>query len=131
MLEALFWGLVTAGSLWVGAALAAYTRLSQRMIGLAMAFGAGALIAAVAYELVIDAFETDLRLASIGFACGGLTFYVGDVLIDRMGGEGRKSMTGQSQLAGSASAIVLGTVLDGIPESFCSARRCCRKAQCP
>jgi ZIP family zinc transporter len=83
-----------------------------------MAFGAGALIAAVAYELVVDAFETDLRLASIGFACGGLAFYVGDVLVDRMGGEGRKSMTGERQLAGSATAIVLGTVLDGIPESF-------------
>jgi len=27
-------------------------------------------------------------------------------------------MSGQAQLAGSASAIVLGTVLDGIPESF-------------
>lgn len=118
MLEALFWGLVTASSLWLGAAIASYARPSQKMIGLAMAFGAGALIAAVAYELVIDAFESDLRLATIGFACGGLTFYVGDVLIGRMGGEGRKSMTGQSQLAGSASAIVLGTVLDGIPESF-------------
>jgi ZIP family zinc transporter len=118
MLEAAFWGLVTGGSLWVGAALATFTRLSQRVIGLAMAFGAGALIAAVAYELVIDAFETDLTLASIGFAAGGLAFYVGDVLIDRMGGQGRKSMTGESQLAGSASAIVLGTVLDGIPESF-------------
>jgi ZIP family zinc transporter len=118
MLEALFWGTVTAGSLWVGAALASFTRMSQRMIGLAMAFGAGALIAAVAYELVIDAFEADLRLASVGFACGGLTFYVGDVLIDRMGGQGRKSMTGESQLAGNATAIVLGTVLDGIPESF-------------
>jgi len=118
MLEALAWGLVTAGSLWVGAALAAYARLSQRMIGLAMAFGAGALIAAVAYELVIDAFDTDLAKASIGFACGALVFYVGDTLVDRMGGSGRKSMTGESQLAGSASAIVLGTVLDGIPESF-------------
>ena len=118
MLEAAFWGLVTAGSLWVGAALAAYARPSQRLIGLAMAFGAGALIAAVAYELVIDAFEADLRLASLGFACGGMTFYVGDTLIDRMGGEGRKSMMGESQLAGGASAIVLGTVLDGIPESF-------------
>ena len=118
MLEAALWGLVTAGSLWVGAALAAYGRLSERVIGLAMAFGAGALIAAVAYELVIDAFATDLRLAAIGFACGGLTFYVGDVVVDRMGGEGRKSMTGEAQLAGSAGAIVLGTVLDGIPESF-------------
>src|SRR5207344_3198184 len=118
MLEAAFWGLVTAGSLWVGAALAAFGRLSQRTIGLAMAFGAGALIAAVAYELVIDAFETDLTLASVGFACGGLTFYAGDWFIDHRGGEGRKSMTGEGQLAGSASAIVLGTVLDGIPESF-------------
>jgi zinc transporter, ZIP family len=118
MLEAALWGLVSAGSLWVGAALAAFGRLSDRVIGLAMAFGAGALIAAVAYELVVDAFATDLRLASIGFACGGLTFYVGDVIVDRMGGEGRKSLTGQAQLAGSASAIVLGTVLDGIPESF-------------
>jgi ZIP family zinc transporter len=118
VLEAAFWGVVTAGSLWVGAALASYARLGQRAVGLAMAFGAGALIAAVAYELVIDAFDTDLRLASLGFACGGLTFYVGDTLIDRRGGAGRKSMTGESQLAGTASAIVLGTVLDGIPESF-------------
>jgi zinc transporter, ZIP family len=118
MLEAAFWGLLTAGSLWMGAALAAYARLTQRMIGLAMAFGAGALIAAIAYELVIDAFDTDVTRASIGFACGALVFYVGDTLIDRMGGEGRKSMTGESQLAGNATAIVLGTVLDGIPESF-------------
>jgi len=118
MLEAAFWGLVTGGSLWVGAALAAYARLSQRLIGLAMAFGAGALIAGVAYELVIDAFDTDIARASIGFACGALVFYVGDTLIDRMGGNGRKSMTGESQLAGNATAIVLGTVLDGIPESF-------------
>lgn len=118
MLEAAFWGIVTAGSLWVGATLAAYARLGQRAVGLAMAFGAGALIAAVAYELVIDAFDADLRLASLGFASGGLAFYVGDTLLDRHGGSGRKSMTGESQLAGSARAIVLGTVLDGIPESF-------------
>lgn len=118
MLEAALWGLVTAGSLWVGAALAMGTRLRARWIGLAMAFGSGALIAAVAYELVLDAFEIDLVLASVGFAAGALAFYVGDWLIDRRGGAGRKSMEGESQLAGSANAIVLGTVLDGIPESF-------------
>ncbi|MGH3137075.1 MAG: ZIP family metal transporter [Gaiellaceae bacterium] len=117
MLEAAFWGLVTAGSLWVGFAIAA-ARPSNRWIGLAMAFGSGALIAAVAYELVLEAFETDLTLAAVGFAAGGLTFYVGDWAIDRRGGHGRKGVTGESQLAGSANAIVLGTVLDGIPESF-------------
>jgi ZIP family zinc transporter len=117
MLEAAFWGLVTGGSLWVGAALA-LLRPPSRLIGLAMAFGSGALIAALAYELVLDAVATDLELAAIGFACGGLVFYFGDWVIDRRGGVGRKSAAGDKQLAGSANAILLGTVLDGIPESF-------------
>lgn len=117
MLEAAFWGLVTGGSLWVGAALA-LLRPPSRLIGLAMAFGSGALIAALAYELVLDAVATDLELAAIGFACGGLVFYFGDWAIDRRGGVGRKSIAGDKQLAGSANAILLGTVLDGIPESF-------------
>ena len=117
MLEAAFWALVTAGSLWVGAALA-LLRPPARAIGLAMAFGAGALIAAVSYELVLDAVATDAQLAALGFACGALVFYGGDWAIERRGGGGRKSMGGEKQLAGSANAIVLGTVLDGIPESF-------------
>ena len=118
MLEAALWGLVTAGSLWVGALLAVFAKLRNRWIGLAMAFGSGALIAAVAYELVLEAFETDLTLAASGFAAGALAFYIGDWAIDQRGGHGRKSMGGAHQLAGSANAIVLGTVLDGIPESF-------------
>jgi len=117
MIEAAFWGLVTAGSLWVGAALA-LLRPPSRLIGLAMAFGSGALIAAVAYELVLDAVATDVELAALGFAAGALVFYGGDWAISRRGGAGRKSMPGDKQLAGSANAILLGTVLDGIPESF-------------
>lgn len=116
MLEAAFWGLVTAGSLWVGAALAT-ARPSNRWVGLAMAFGSGALIAAVAYELVVDAVETSADLAAAGFTVGALAFYAGDWAIDRRRG-GRVRMAGESQLAGSANAIVLGTVLDGVPESF-------------
>src|SRR3990170_799642 len=111
MLEAALWGLVTAGSLWVGAALAVFARPGSRWIGLAMAFGSGALIAAVAYELVVEAFETDLALASTGFAAGALAFYVGDWAIDRKGGHGRKSAGGEHQLAGTANAIVLGASL--------------------
>ena len=78
MLEAAFWGLVTAGSLWVGAALAVAARPGGRWIGLAMAFGSGALIAAVAYELVFEAFETDLALA---FAGGALLVMLADTLM--------------------------------------------------
>jgi ZIP family zinc transporter len=117
MLQAAFWGLVTAGSLWIGAALAA-ARPAQRWIGLAMAFGSGALIAAVAYELVFEAFEISPAAAAVGFTAGALAFYVGDWAIDRRGGHGRKSASGEHQLSGRANAIVLGTILDGIPESF-------------
>lgn len=118
MLEAAFWGLITAGSLWVGAAIAIAAHPAKRWIGLAIAFGSGALIAAVAYELVLEAFETSLSFAATGFAAGAIAFYAGDWIIDRRGGHGRKVMEHRDDLAGAASAIVLGTVLDGIPESF-------------
>jgi zinc transporter, ZIP family len=118
VLEAAFWGLVTAGSLLVGAAIALVVRPGPRLVGLTIAFGAGALVAAVAYELVLEAFETSSSGAASGFAAGALAFYVGDALIDRRGGHDRKSMERESGLAGGAGAIVLGTVLDGIPESF-------------
>lgn len=117
MPEAAFWGLVTAGSLLLGAALAVAVRPTDRVVGLTIAFGSGALIAAVAYELVVEAFEASRGFAIFGFAAGALAFYAGDWLIARRGGAARKSMTG-GDLSGVASAIVLGTVLDGIPESF-------------
>ena len=118
MLEAALWGLLTAGSLWIGAAIAAGLRPGRRWIGLTIAFGSGALIAAVAYELVLDAFETSPLYAATGFAAGALTFYVGDWLIDARGGHSRTRMEVDDKLAGASGAIVLGTVLDGIPESF-------------
>jgi ZIP family zinc transporter len=93
--------------------------LSDRVLGLVMAFGAGVLISAVAYELFLEATEIaeNRRWIATGLFAGALTFFVGDSLIDRMGGEGRKSMGGR-QAGGAALAIVLGIVLDGIPESF-------------
>jgi ZIP family zinc transporter len=117
VLEAALWGFVTAGSLLLGAAIAVVARPGNRVVGLTIAFGSGALIAAVAYELVLEAFETSFGFAATGFALGAIAFYTGDWLIDRRGGHGRKKMSGPP-LAGVASAIVLGTVLDGIPESF-------------
>ena len=118
MLEAALWGLVTGASLLVGAGVAILLRPGHRAVGLTMAFGAGALIAAVSYELVLEGYETSIKGATSGFVTGAFVFYLGDLLIDRRGGAGRKSMKSESGLAGSASAIVLGTVLDGIPESF-------------
>jgi ZIP family zinc transporter len=117
---ALFWGLFAASSLIVGGAIALTFRVGERMLGLIMAFGAGVLISAVAYDLVADAFESSAWDGSLAFglAAGALTFFAGDTVIDRMGGDKRKSMApAPGPGTASALAIVLGIVLDGIPES--------------
>jgi ZIP family zinc transporter len=112
------WGLIAASSLLLGGVLALLYRIPRSLLGLIMAFGAGVLISAVAYELVLEGYTTAAGSGGValGLFAGALTFYVGDALIDRMGGEGRKSSRGK-QRSGTALAIVLGIVLDGIPES--------------
>src|SRR5690349_11802922 len=47
---------------------------------------------------------------------GALVFYLGDKVIDSMGGADRKRSGGQQE-GDNALGIVLGAVLDGIPES--------------
>jgi ZIP family zinc transporter len=101
----------------LGGAVALNVKLTPRRVGLVMGFGAGVLISAVAFELFEQAAAKSDSYAHIfGIFVGSLTFFVGDWLIDRMGGEHRKSMKPQAA-GGVALAIVLGIVLDGIPES--------------
>jgi ZIP family zinc transporter len=118
MWAAFGWGLLASSSLILGGLLALKLPIRERVLGLIMGFGAGVLISAVAYELVAEAFDTSAWSGSLaaGLAAGALTFFVGDTLVDRMGGEGRKKMR-RTAGAGSGLAIVLGIVLDGIPES--------------
>jgi len=116
--EAFFWGIVASSSLILGGVVAHRVQVSRRILGLVMGFGAGVLISAVAYELVQEAVETSAGSGGValGLLAGCGTFFLGDTLIDRMGGGERKSSGGE-QAGGSALAIVLGIVLDGIPES--------------
>jgi ZIP family zinc transporter len=118
MLSAFGWGFLAASSLILGAAIALVWRMPNRVLGLVMGFGSGVLISAVAYELVLDAFDSSAGNGGVaaGLITGSLVFFVGDELIDRRGGSDRKSPMGK-QASGSALAIVLGTVLDGVPES--------------
>ena len=52
-----------------------------------------------------------------GLFSGRGVFFGGDWLIDRLGGSERKDATGDQE-SGSSLGIVLGTVLDGVPESM-------------
>ena|SRR5436190_9205743 len=113
------WGILAASSLVIGAIVALRVRIGLRTIGLIMGFGAGVLISAVAFDLVQEAADKSSGhgwvVAGVFAGCG--VFFGGDWLIDRSGGSERKDVDG-GQASGSALAIVLGTVLDGVPESM-------------
>ena len=114
-----------------------YLKVGLRVIGLVMAFGAGVLISAVAFELTEEAYRSaGSTAAALGLAAGSVTFFTGDWLIDRRGGHRRKSpvhggvrlpeptaggSSGAKAATGAAAssgmALVLGALLDGIPES--------------
>ena len=117
MAEAALWGVIGASALIVGAEVAFGFKLSRMTIGLIMAFGVGALISAVSFELVAPAIETaEVWQVAVGLGLGSATFFIGDRLIAKLGGSNRKSKDGESD-DDSGLGIVLGTVLDGIPES--------------
>jgi ZIP family zinc transporter len=117
--EAFLWGVVGGSSLVIGGAMARRLPLTRRHVGLIMAFGAGVLISAVAYELVHQAFETSAGDGGIalGLLGGSALFFGAEVLIDRLAAR-RPDAGGPGQ---AGRALVLGIILDGIPESSSSA----------
>ena len=118
MAEAFGWGALGASALLIGALVAYLLSPSRRVIAVVMALGTGLLIGSVSYELVDDALEHQaVAWVALMVLVGAAVFTVGDWLLERGGGGDRKDPTG-AQTEGSPLAIVLGSVLDGIPESF-------------
>jgi zinc transporter, ZIP family len=116
--EAFFWGALGAAALLVGSLIAYQLAPGQSVIAVVMALGTGLLIGSVSFELVDDALQTrTVAWVGLSVLVGAAVFTVGDWLLSRRGGGERKDMEG-AQAEGSPLAIVLGSVLDGIPESF-------------
>lgn len=108
--QALLWGSVAAAPLLLGALLALWRGWPPKLLGLVLGFGAGALMASIAFELV----EAGLQVGGpislvVGVAAGALTYYLADRLVDGHGRAGR---------AGSGPALAVGALLDGVPEQF-------------
>jgi ZIP family zinc transporter len=116
--EALLWGVVAGSSLVLGGIVALRAPITRVHVGLIMAFGSGVLISAVAYELVEEAFVTSAgegRIA-LGLLVGSAVFFGAELLIDRLGE--KRAAAGRKGGSGAGRALVLGIVLDGIPESL-------------
>jgi ZIP family zinc transporter len=108
-----FWALIGASSLVLGALLSLTGWIQGRRLKLLIAFGAGTLVSAVAYDLVEEAVRVSATGMSVaaGFAIGALAYYGGAEIIDRIGGAGQNDGAG-------GLPILLGAILDGIPESL-------------
>lgn len=117
VLESLLWGLVGSSSLVLGAALGLRVPLPQRALGLLMGFGAGTLISAVSFELADEALREGGAVAlGLGLAVGAVAFWLGDRLVERMGGGPGPHRPRGAAETGSGAALALGALLDGVPE---------------
>lgn len=120
MLEIIIFAVINGSSVILGAIIGVFRNLKQKTIAAFMAFGSGVLICALTFGLMEEAFgHGGFDAVIIGFLFGGLLFIGGDYLIHLFGG--RKHRQHQlSKHPGDSSSlmIVLGSALDGIPESI-------------
>ena len=117
------WGTITGVALVLGAAAGYLLPVRPRLSAGIMAFGAGALVSAVASELVVDAHDRGGVGATVGgFLAGAVAFTAVNRWLAGWGAKHRKRSTGQqpseAEIGGSGLALAAGALLDGIPESI-------------
>jgi ZIP family zinc transporter len=109
------WGALAASSLVIGALLGLFRVWPRRLVGLVLAFGAGALISAVSFDLAQEGARVgDAAVVGLGLAVGAITYFGLDRVV------GRRTRRGNDRGAGenAGSALALGAFLDGIPEQI-------------
>ena len=101
------WGVVAASSLVFGMLLGLMRAWPDRLIGLVLSFGAGALISAVSFVLFEEGVKVGGAAAvGLGLGAGAIVYFVLARAVEHMGpGSG-----------GGGTALALGAFLDGIPE---------------
>ncbi len=115
MTGAIWWGAVAASSLVLGTILALLRTWPRRLIGIVLAFGAGALVSSVSFEL----FEDGLDLAGgwpvgLGLGAGALTYYGLDRILEPAHPTGHA----HPDKSRAGTGLALGAFLDGIPEQM-------------
>ena len=121
---AMFWGSFAGTALLIGAFLGFYLKLNQRVVAGVMAFGSGALISALSFELTEKAYlQGGLAATMFGFAAGALVYSGANYLLSHYGARHRKrsdirGKLGQEKMLENSKAIALGALIDGIPESL-------------
>jgi ZIP family zinc transporter len=108
MLESVALGAVAQITLLLSGLVVFWIAIQDRQIGWLAGLGAGMMLAAVAFDLTDEAEALGSLGLAVWFLIGAAVFLVADRLVEARFGEGE----------GSALGIVLGSVVDGVPESL-------------
>lgn len=114
VLSALFYGLVSAATLPLGAAVGVIWRPPDRVMAFLLAFGGGALLAALTIDLIAPGVDRGhFEYLAMGAMLGGVLFKLLDWLVNRRGGYLRKPSTAMTYWRNAARdrlEAVLGSV---------------------
>jgi ZIP family zinc transporter len=107
----------------LGALIGYFVSLPRRLIAAVMAVGAGVLISALSFELMQTAARRGgLPSTATGFLSGAVIYSGANLWLSRRGARHRKRSDGaqptEEDVGGSGTAIAIGALLDGIPESI-------------
>lgn len=109
LLESFALGAIAQSSLLFAGLFVCWVKVPKRLVGLLAGFGAGALIASVSFDLIDEASSLSSVELAVWMLIGATIFIAGDRLVEtRFGSEG----------TGGAMGIIVGSVVDGVPESI-------------
>lgn len=123
-LQAGFWGGLAGAALLLGSFAGYFFKMSQRTVAGVMAFGSGALISAMSFDLIEEAYaKGGLLFAALGLILGALIYSTANLVLAKYGARHRKRSNLTDSLKSeqsydNAMAIALGALVDGIPESL-------------
>src|SRR3954454_8981398 len=108
--QAGLWGLLGGGALIAGALIAWFVRVPRTVVASVMAFGAGVLISALAFDLVDEAERSGGLVPTVGgFLTGAVTYVLANLVLARRGARHRKrsgdQQPSEQDSAGSGAAI--------------------------
>jgi ZIP family zinc transporter len=108
MLNAFGLGVLAQSSLLLAGLLVCWVTVPRRIVGVLAGFGAGAMLAAISFDLIAETKGLEQWELGLWMLIGVAIFLLGDRIVEkRFGSEG----------TGGAMGIVVGSVVDGVPES--------------
>ena len=133
MRTAALYGLLASSGLLIGMLIGLFAAPPRRLVASVVAFGSGVLVSTLTFDLMEEAFETGSTTYVVaGFLAGSIIYVAVNAVLDRMAAASPKRSGREpgdvepgarakaetpTEEAMSSTALLVGALLDGIPEN--------------